>query len=112
MAHAADLSALLRWADTGRGTRAAALSVTSAGAKGVRLGVLVRGLPSGAVLRFYAQSGGAETEVAGSDVMAAIDRNLQAGASDEVAHTYWSPDFGGAETTLEVEIPAAAAISP
>ena len=111
LAHAADLSALLRWADTGRGTRAAALSVTSAGAKGVRLGVLVRGLPSGAVLRFYAQSGGAVTEVAGSDVMAAIDRNLQAGASDEVAHTYWSPDFGGAETTLEVEIPAAAAMA-
>ncbi|WP_240515661.1 trypsin-like serine peptidase [Acidovorax kalamii] len=106
-----DLSALMRWTSTGRGTRAAAFSVTSEGARGVRLGVLVRELPSGAVLRFYAQAGGAVMEVSGQEVMASIERNLQAGALDEAARTYWSPDFGGPETTVEVEIPAAAAVS-
>ena len=108
LALAADVSTLLRWADTGRGTRAAAVSITSEGAKGVRLGVLVRGLPSGAVLRFYAQAGGAVTQVPAEDVLSAIARNLQAGTPDEAAHTYWSPDFGGPETTLEVEIPNSA----
>ena len=109
LAKVSDLSAQWRWTDTGRGTRAAALSVTSEGAKGVRVGLLVRALPSGAVLRFYAQAGGAATEVTGEQVQASIDRNLQAGTPDEAAHTYWSPDFGGPETTVEVEIPATAA---
>ncbi|WP_082485800.1 MULTISPECIES: trypsin-like serine peptidase [unclassified Acidovorax] len=110
LAKASDLSAKLRWTDTARGTRAAAFSVTSEGAKGVRLGLLVRGLPDGAVLRFYAQAGGAAAmEATGEQIMASIERNLQAGTPDEAAHTYWSPDFGGAETTVEIEIPAAAA---
>ncbi|HAU57096.1 MAG TPA: endoproteinase ArgC [Comamonadaceae bacterium] len=104
-----DFSALLRWEDTVRGTRTAALSVTSEGAKGVRLGVLVSGLPAGAVLRFYAQGGDTAAEVTRQHIMATIDRNLQAGTPDEAAHTYWSPDFGGPETTVEVEIPASAA---
>ncbi|RZJ54366.1 MAG: endoproteinase ArgC [Acidovorax sp.] len=109
LAKVADLSAQLRWTDTGRGTRAAAFSVSSEGAKGVRLGILVRGLPADAVLRFYAQAGGDALQVTGAQVLAAIERNLQAGTPDEAAHTYWSPDFGGAETTVEIEIPATAA---
>lgn len=104
-----DFSALLRWIDTERGTRIAALSVTAQGAKGVRLGVLVRELPAGAVLRFYAQGGHSVAEVTRQQIMATIDRNLQAGTPDEAAHTYWSPDFGGPETTVEVEIPVSAA---
>ncbi|WP_298213997.1 trypsin-like peptidase domain-containing protein [Acidovorax sp.] len=111
LAGVSDLSTLLRWTDTARGKRAAAFSVSSEGAKGVRLGLLVRGLPAGAVLRFYAQTGGPVVEVSGQDVMATIDRNLQAGTPDEDAHTYWTPDFGGPETTVEVEIPAATAMA-
>ena len=111
VATVSELSSLLRWADTGRGTRVAALSVTAQGAKGVRLGVLVRGLPEGAVLRFYAQAGGAVVEVPAQDVLSSVARNLRANTPDEAAHTYWSPDFGGPETTMEVEIPATAAIS-
>ena len=107
LASASDLSALLRWTTTPRGTRVAALSVTSQGAKGVRLGLVVRSLPGDAVLRFYAQAGAAVTEVTGAEVMATIERNLQAGAVGDVARTYWSPDFDGPETTVEVEIPAA-----
>lgn len=108
-ASVAEVASLLRWTPTPRGTRAAALSITAQGAKGVRPGVLVRQLPAGAVLRFYAQGAAAVQEVSREQVMAAIERNLRAGAADEAAHTYWGPDFGGPETTLEVEIPAAAA---
>ncbi len=107
----AAVSARLRWADTGRGTRVAALSIDSEGAKGLRLGVLVRALPAGAVLRFYAQGGPEVVEVSGQEVLDTVQRNLQAGTPDAAARTYWSPDFGGAETTLEIEIPNAAATS-
>ena len=103
------LSSRLHWADTGRGTRVAALSVTSEGAKGLRLGVLVRALPTGAVLRFYAQGGAEVVQATGQEVLDTVQRNLQAGTPDTEARTYWSPDFGGAETTLEIEIPNAAA---
>jgi lysyl endopeptidase len=30
---------------------------------------------------------------------------------EEEARTYWSPEFGGAETTLEIELPAGAAVA-
>ncbi|WP_422848605.1 trypsin-like serine peptidase [Acidovorax sp. M14] len=108
LAKVADFSDQIRWYFTERGTQVAAVSVTSQGAKGVRLGVLVRGLPSGAMLRFYAQAGGKALEMSGEKIAALISSNLQAGTPDEAAHTYWSPDFGGEETTLEIEIPAGA----
>ncbi|MFT3812448.1 MAG: endoproteinase ArgC [Acidovorax sp.] len=99
----------LAWTKAGNGTQVAAISVTSGGARGLRLGVLVRALPEGAVLRFYAQGGADVIEASADQVNAAIARNLQAGEDDLEAHTYWSPDFGGANTTLEVQIPASAA---
>ncbi len=98
----------LQWSPTERGTQRAAISFEAQGAQGVRLGLLVRALPAGATLRFYAQAGEAVFEVSGQDVLGTIARNLQAGDSGDAAHTYWSPDFGGAETTLELELPASA----
>lgn len=109
LATEADMSAVLHWVDTGRNTRVAAVSVTSQDAKGVRLGLRVQSLPRSAVLRFYAQAGEAETQVTGAQVMDTIERNRQSGAAEDAARTYWSPDFGGPETTMEVEIPATSA---
>lgn len=63
-------------------------------------------LPAGTTLRFYAQAGEAVFEVSGKEVLGTIARNLQAGDTGDAARTYWSPDFGGAETTLELELPA------
>ena len=100
------LRAQLQWSATERGTQRAAISFEAQGALGVRLGLLVRSLPAGSTLRFYAQAGEAVFEVSGEDVLGAIARNLQAGDTGDAARTYWSPDFGGAETTLEVELPA------
>lgn len=96
----------LQWSRTERGTQRAAISFEAQGALGVRLGLLVRSLPADSTLRFYAQAGEAVFEVSGQEVLGAIARNLQAGDTGDAARTYWSPDFGGAETTLELELPA------
>ena len=100
------LRGLLQWTPTDRGTQRAAISFEAQGAKGVRLGMLVRAIPAGSTLRFYAQAGEAAFEVSGEEVLSTIARNLQAGDTGDAARTYWSPDFGGAETTLELELPA------
>lgn len=101
-------AALLRWQPTARGTQAAALRFTADGAYGVRLGVLVQSLPEGAVLRFYGEQGAGAMEVRASELQDMAARNARGGADDTTARTYWSPDFSGPQTTLEVEIPAAA----
>lgn len=98
----------LSWRATERGTQVAAIAFDAAGARGVRLGVLVRSLPAGAVLRFYGADAAAAVQVSEAELSAIAARNAQGGADDVAAHTYWSPDFGSSATTLEVEIPAGA----
>jgi len=102
-------AALLQWQPTGRGTQVAALRFVSEGAHGVRLGVLVQALPAGAVLRAYGTPQDEVVEVGAQELAATAARNAEGGAQDSVARTWWSPDFGSAQTTLEVEIPASAA---
>lgn len=104
----AALLAQLHWQATGSGTQRAAISFTAQGAQGVRVGVRVRSLPPGTTLRFYAQGGEAVLEVSGDEVLQTVQRNLDAGDTADAARTYWSPDFGGPETTLELELPAQA----
>lgn len=100
--------AQLQWQSTASGTQWAAISFTAQGAQGVRVGVRVRSLPPGTTLRFYAQGGEAMFEVSGDEVLQTVQRNLDAGDTGDAARTYWSPDFGGPETTLELELPAQA----
>jgi len=107
-ASAAATSALLQWQATARGTRAAALRFVADGAHGVRLGVQVDALPDGSVLRFYGSAATDATQVSAQQLRDMAQRNADAGAAVAEARTYWSPDFGGAETTLEIEIPASA----
>ncbi|WP_416401476.1 trypsin-like serine peptidase [Alicycliphilus denitrificans] len=101
-------AALLRWRPAPDGTQVAALRFESQGARGVRLGVLVQALPPGAVLRFYGAARDEAVEVGAQELQDVAERNARAGAADAVARTYWSPDFGGPQTTLEVQIPSAA----
>lgn len=98
----------LKWQPADGGMQRAAIRFTSDGARGVRVGVLVRNLPQGTTLRFYAQDGDSSAQVSGAEVLSTIQRNLDAGDTGNAARTYWSPDFGGAETTLEVELPVSA----
>ncbi|MDF1484515.1 endoproteinase ArgC [Ramlibacter sp. H39-3-26] len=97
--------ALLRWQFKAGGGMAAAISFRSTGAQGIRLGILVDQVPDEAVLRFYAQGGGSVFEVPGAEITAAIRRNVAAGDAGSDARTYWAPDVGADEVTLEVELP-------
>ena len=103
-----DMLGQLQWQAVGGGLQRAAVSFKAEGAHGVRLGVLVRNLPAGTVLRFYAQAGGDAVQITGEEVLRTIQRNLDAGDKGDAARTYWGPDFGGAETTLELQVPVAA----
>lgn len=105
---AAKTTAQLQWRPGPGGTQLAALRFESPGAHGVRLGVLVKALPAGAVLRFYGAAQDEAVEVSAQDLQAVAERNARGGAGDTVARTYWSPDFAGTQTTLEVQIPAGA----
>ena len=104
----AAVQARLQWQADAQGTQRAALRFRSEGALGVRLGVQVQALPPGSRLRFHGDGngeGGESFTVSGSQVLAALAA-LAAGASGNDTAYYWSPDFGGPETTLEVELPA------
>ena len=104
----AGLQSQLSWQPGSGGTQLAAIAFDSATAQGVRLGVWVKSLPAGAVLRFYGASGGEAVQVTGAELEAQAAQLRQSGADDQTVHTYWSPDFGGTQTVLEIQVPAGA----
>ena len=96
-----------RWSRTLTGAPVAAVSFTAQDAKGVRLGVLVDALPEGAVLRIYSQKRPQSVyQVTGAELLQRIQLNLNAGDSSSEARTWWTPEFGSEEVTMEVELPA------
>ncbi|CAM3442999.1 trypsin-like peptidase domain-containing protein [Paracidovorax anthurii] len=106
-ATAAGLRQRLQWTATESGGAKAAVSFTSEGAHGVRLGVLVRSLPGSAVLRIYRQDRPTSVyEIAGQEILQTLQRNRAAGDLSDKARTWWSPDSGAGEITLEIELPA------
>ena len=95
-----------QWQATPTGGLVAAISFSAADAKGLRLGVRVGQLPGSAMLRIYSQANRAQVfQLSGAEVLQSIDRNVAAGDDSEAAHTWWTPDFGSEEVTLEVELP-------
>ena len=66
----AGLQSQLSWQPGSGGTQLAAIAFDSATAQGVRLGVWVKSLPAGAVLRFYGASGGEAVQVTGAELEA------------------------------------------
>lgn len=94
------------WRGTAGGARVAAVSLTSAGALGLRLAVQVERLPDAARLRLFGGPGAtAVAEIAGRAVTASVQRNHASGAGGEAAKTYWSPLIAGDSLTLRVELP-------
>ncbi len=101
-----DLAARWHWKTTPAGTKVAALSVLASGAHGLRLALRVEALPADALLRVYSQAR-PETvyELAGKQVLETIERNLAAGETGDAAQTWWTPELGADEQTLEIELP-------
>jgi len=94
------------WTTLPHGGKAAALSFTSDGAAGVRLGVLVDQLPAAAVVRFHVPGTGQWFSVTGAAVLDALALNTQSEGGTAAARTYWSPTLEGPEAVMEVELPA------
>ena len=95
-----------QWQSTADGGQVGAISFSAQGAHGLRLGVLVRQLPGGAILRVYSQSRPGEVyQIAGLQVLQRIDANLAAGDSSDEARTWWTPYLGQDDATLEIELP-------
>lgn len=93
-----------QWQPTAKGGWAASVSVTSKGAVGVRLALQVRRIPWDAVVRVYAQNSTTAFEATGSDILAAVHRNVDAQGDSDTARTYWTPIVDGDESTVEIEL--------
>jgi hypothetical protein len=101
------LSQILHWSRAPDGGQVAAISITSTGAYGVRLGLLVDSLPDAAQIRLYRQDGSkAGYQTTGQAINKAIARNRLADGNTQAAGTWWSPDLGAEEVTLEIGLPA------
>lgn len=101
-----------QWKRTAAGGQVAAISFSAEGAHGLRLGVVARMLPPGTVLRVYSQANaGTVFQISGQEVLQRIERNAQAGDTTLDGRTWWTPDLGSDEVTLELELPAGAATS-
>lgn len=97
----------LHWTRTVTGAQVAALSISAKDALGLRLGVQVTALPETAVLRVYSQARSDTVyQVTGREVLMHVLSNTQAGGDGAEPRTWWTPEFGSAEVTLEVELPA------
>src|SRR3989344_3672733 len=106
---AAQTQQQLQWKPTATGGKVAAISFSAEGAYGLRLGVVVKALPQGTVLRVYSQANASKVfQISGQEVLQRIERNAQAGDTTLDGQTWWTPDTGSDEATLELELPVGA----
>lgn len=97
------------WRPTDSGGLVAAINFSSEGAHGLRLGVVAKQLPGGSVLRVYSPANaGTVFQIPGQEVLQRIQRQKLAGDAGLDGQTWWTPDLGSDEVTLEVELPPGA----
>lgn len=102
----AQTQSALQWSALANGQQVAAINIQSTGAYGLRAGVLVDSLPDGALLRIYSQEHPkAIIERSGAEVNALLAQNRKAGETGAAANTWWTPDVGAGDTTVEVLLP-------
>jgi lysyl endopeptidase len=96
---------LLNWGSLSNGNSVATVQINSAGAKSLRIGVVIEALPANAILRVHNGQGSEALQIPGSHVLKLIQSNIQADGDSQAARTYWTPTTIGESTTLEIEIP-------
>lgn len=102
-----DMARTLRWAGAPDGGQVAAISITSTGAHGLRLGLVVDAMPDAAELRLYRKDRSKTGfETTGKAINEAIARNRRADGDTRAAGIWWTPDLGADEVTLEIALPA------
>lgn len=97
---------VLKWQTTKAGGHIAAININSAGAKGIRIGLIVKQLPASATLRFYAKGATTAFEISGADVLATLEKNFSAGDKTVTGRTYTSPLIKSTDATVEIELSA------
>ncbi|GAB2805432.1 trypsin-like peptidase domain-containing protein [Comamonas piscis] len=97
----------LQWNVLPQGQQVSAINIQSTGAYGLRAGVLVERIPDTAQLRIYSQEHpDAIIERSGAEINALLTLNRNAGEKDVSASTWWTPDVGAGDTTVEIVLPA------
>jgi len=103
-----DLAGKLQWNTLADGTQVAALAFSAEGARAIRLGVLARRVPAGAVLRFYGEDGADVVEKTSAQLEQLRQINEGGGLVGDDARMVWGPVTAGAVSMLEVQLPAGA----
>jgi lysyl endopeptidase len=93
--------------DAGDGPTAA-VSFSSPGAAGIRLGLRVEALPPDARVRGYSGNGDTLFELSGRDILDAIARNRDSGDLGSHGGTFWTPAVESEEVTLQIALPPGA----
>ncbi len=93
------------WQRLADGSQVAAVAFDTANAQAVRLGVLARSVPEGAVLRFHGNASDAVVEMSTADIAHLRRLNEAGGLSGDAAAMVWGPDTDGSVSTLEVQLP-------
>ena len=96
---------LLNWNSLSNGNSVATVQISSAGAKSLRIGVVIESLPASAVLRVHNGQGSEALQIPASHVLKLIQSNIQADGDSQATRTYWTPTTLGEAATLEIEIP-------
>lgn len=86
----------------------AAVSFSSPGAAGIRLGLRVEALPPEARVRGYADDGETLFELSGREILDAIERNRSGGDLGVHGRTFWTPAVDSDEVTLQIALPVGA----
>ena len=101
----------LAWKAQADGSQVASISITSGGAHGLRMGVVVDALPDAAQVRVYRpEHRDQASQTTGAQINALLAMNKASGESGAAAQTWWTPDVGAGEATLEIALPAS--VSP
>jgi V8-like Glu-specific endopeptidase len=94
----------LAWESTPEGGWVGAVSITSAAASALRIGLRVEALPLGAALRFHGPGNDEVFEVSAAQVGSTIERNVDAGEPAEAARMFWSPVVESDTIIFEIEL--------
>ena len=101
---------LLQFKSAGAGEGpTAALSFSSPGASGLRLGLRVEALPADARVRGYTEGGETIFELSGREILDAIQRNRNDGDVSDAGRTFWTPVVESDEVTLQIALPVGTA---
>ncbi len=108
----AQTQAAWQWQTQADGSQVAAINIESAGAYGLRAAVVVSSLPDDVQLRVYSQEHpNAVVQTSGAQVNALLAQNLAAGEKGVAANTWWTPEVGTGNATLELVLPAGTPVS-